>query len=276
MRTIELDRLLAFFAGMGLLAGLLWLGLAVLTVCLLILMRTRWGQSRPLRKCVILSLLAHVLLAGYATTVQIVAAYPPPGEPVIHLSLVDGSSEPPDESLDAPEDKPWEQFPHEAISLPEQVEPQRQEYPQPPEPQRRDLSEPDDLSGDLPLDHLALAEAEQPEPEPLEVDEPADHYWPAKAPEEIEAPAAESREAPAPDLPEALAPERAALPGQPEPTPVRALADGPARAIHPIAAAGDRGDDSHPGRFTQRADRPTLAAGPVAVGRSGHRRSGLS
>ena len=34
---------------------------------------TRWGQYRPLRKCLVLSILAHLLLAGYATTVRIVA-----------------------------------------------------------------------------------------------------------------------------------------------------------------------------------------------------------
>ncbi|MHC4178402.1 MAG: hypothetical protein ACYSWU_12895, partial [Planctomycetota bacterium] len=76
MRAFRLDRLLDFFTSIELLVGLLWLGLAALTVTLLILTRTRWGQSRPLRKCVVLSLLAHLLLAGYATTVRIVAAYP--------------------------------------------------------------------------------------------------------------------------------------------------------------------------------------------------------
>ncbi len=38
---------------------MVWLGLAVLSIALLVLMRTRWGQSRPLRKCLVLSVLAH-------------------------------------------------------------------------------------------------------------------------------------------------------------------------------------------------------------------------
>ncbi len=50
----------------------LWLGLTLLIVALFVLMRTRWGQSQPLGKCAVLSLVAHLLLAIYATTVQIV------------------------------------------------------------------------------------------------------------------------------------------------------------------------------------------------------------
>jgi hypothetical protein len=50
----------------------LWLGLTLLIIALVVLMRTRWGQSRPLGKCAVLSLVAHLLLAIYAATVQIV------------------------------------------------------------------------------------------------------------------------------------------------------------------------------------------------------------
>jgi hypothetical protein len=49
-----------------------WVGLVVLTVALLLLVRTRWGQSQPLGKCVVLSLLAHLLVGIYTTTVNIV------------------------------------------------------------------------------------------------------------------------------------------------------------------------------------------------------------
>ncbi len=57
----------------------IWSGLVVLTVSLLVLIRTRWGQSQPLSKCVVLSLLAHLLLGIYFTTVTIVTA--PVGSP---------------------------------------------------------------------------------------------------------------------------------------------------------------------------------------------------
>jgi hypothetical protein len=52
----------------------LWLGLAFLIVSLAVMICTSWGQSHPLRKCAGLSLLAHLLLVGYATTIQIVTA----------------------------------------------------------------------------------------------------------------------------------------------------------------------------------------------------------
>lgn len=50
----------------------LWLGLAAMSAALLVLTRTRWGQSKPLRKCAVLSLLAHALFGCFATTVKIV------------------------------------------------------------------------------------------------------------------------------------------------------------------------------------------------------------
>lgn len=51
-----------------------WAGLVVLTLLLLAMMSTRWGQSQPLGKCAFLSLLAHLLLGVYSTTVPMVNA----------------------------------------------------------------------------------------------------------------------------------------------------------------------------------------------------------
>ena len=50
--------------------------MAALTVSLVIFMRTRWGHEQPLRKCVVLSLFAHLLFIAYATTVHIVRMHP--------------------------------------------------------------------------------------------------------------------------------------------------------------------------------------------------------
>lgn len=44
----------------------LGVGFAILAIVLLIASRTRWGQAKPLTKCVILSVLAHVWLLMYA------------------------------------------------------------------------------------------------------------------------------------------------------------------------------------------------------------------
>ncbi len=66
--------LLAVFWDAQLVRWVVWVGLVVLTVALLLLIRTRWGQSQPLGKCVVLSLLAHLLVGIYATTVTIVTS----------------------------------------------------------------------------------------------------------------------------------------------------------------------------------------------------------
>lgn len=42
------------------------IGFALLAITLLILSRTKWGQTKPLTKCVVLSILAHVWLLMYA------------------------------------------------------------------------------------------------------------------------------------------------------------------------------------------------------------------
>ncbi|MBX9791512.1 MAG: squalene--hopene cyclase [Pirellulales bacterium] len=67
----------------------LWCGLVVLTLALAVMMRTRWGQSQSLGKCLGLSLLAHLLMAGYATTVHIVhTTFKGPTEAVMRLGDV--------------------------------------------------------------------------------------------------------------------------------------------------------------------------------------------
>jgi hypothetical protein len=51
----------------------LWFASLGLSIALVVLLRTRWGQSRPLHRCAVLSLLVHLLLAGAAMTMRIVA-----------------------------------------------------------------------------------------------------------------------------------------------------------------------------------------------------------
>ncbi|MEX2308616.1 MAG: squalene--hopene cyclase [Pirellulales bacterium] len=52
---------------------LLWSGSLMLSIVLVVLLRTRWGQSRPFHKCAVLSLLVHLLLAWAAMTVRFIA-----------------------------------------------------------------------------------------------------------------------------------------------------------------------------------------------------------
>jgi hypothetical protein len=85
---------------------IVWGGAAVITIVLVILMRTRWGKTRVLRKCVLLSLFAHVLLGAYAWTVKIVGAPGPPGDDssllVTNVKTVDEA-----EQSQPPAAKPW-------------------------------------------------------------------------------------------------------------------------------------------------------------------------
>ena len=54
----------------------LLIGSAVLAISLLILALTRWGHARPVLKCVVLSIVAHVLLIGYAYGTHLIFQYP--------------------------------------------------------------------------------------------------------------------------------------------------------------------------------------------------------
>lgn len=56
--------------------GLL-IGSGILAISLLVLALTRWGQSSPVWKCVILSFVAHILLMGYAYGTHLMFETPP-------------------------------------------------------------------------------------------------------------------------------------------------------------------------------------------------------
>ncbi|MEX2185895.1 MAG: hypothetical protein WD875_03835 [Pirellulales bacterium] len=74
MDYLPIDRLWIASDGVQTVWTVLWLVLAAVTVTLVLLMYTRWGRSRPLEKCALLSLLAHALLAGVCTSVQLAGA----------------------------------------------------------------------------------------------------------------------------------------------------------------------------------------------------------
>ncbi|MEX0586602.1 MAG: hypothetical protein WD176_08160, partial [Pirellulales bacterium] len=65
------ERICGWFTGPQALWSAVWIGLGGLTVFLVVLTYTRWGLSHSIEKCMVLSMLAHVLLAVAATTVQV-------------------------------------------------------------------------------------------------------------------------------------------------------------------------------------------------------------
>src|SRR5690606_21190162 len=83
---------------------------------LLVMMRTNWGQSRPLHKCAALSLVAHLLFACFAATVQIVHSVNAPLEPAVTISSVDGLAEPEEDEPTHTAEQPWEALPAETLT----------------------------------------------------------------------------------------------------------------------------------------------------------------
>ena len=88
METI--DHLWTFLCSLDRFMLFLLVGAAAFSITLIVLLWTRWGHSRSLEKCVLLSFLAHALLTGYAATVQIASYRPAPREQFVRIALVDG------------------------------------------------------------------------------------------------------------------------------------------------------------------------------------------
>ncbi len=204
------DRFIAFITSTELFLGLLWAGLFAVSVTLLVLAHTRWGQSRPLRKCFTLSLMAHLLLAGYATTIKIVDSSPAaPGEPAIHVRIsgptVDEQS--PDADSDTEQDpqkqtKPWEEFVHDKTVKTETpaLEPLDTQHTNPTEiPQETSRRTPEfnpALDALADLDKIPLADSEAPEAKLSATEPPTGETSTPREPEPIKAPAPQSRKAP--------------------------------------------------------------------------------
>jgi len=133
----------------------LWLGLGAMTVLLVVLLRTRWSNARPLRKCAILSLWVHVLLALAATTVRIVSGAPELGSdaPIRITVRTVVEKETPLEKI-SPD---WEQ-PTEATLVAPQLEP--------PEPPKTKPAEPGPDAATLEQVVEVAVKPEPPQPAP--------------------------------------------------------------------------------------------------------------
>ncbi|HJN11260.1 MAG TPA: hypothetical protein QF564_21415 [Pirellulaceae bacterium] len=105
---------------------MLWGGLAVLTLALLIVTRTRWGHAQPLSKCVVLSVFAHVLFMGYAYGTKLIFdAGNQTREEVMQLAVIAADRE--TQFTQAPADalQPWDRLASEAASPAEIEAPER-------------------------------------------------------------------------------------------------------------------------------------------------------
>lgn len=196
MTSLRIDRLLDFLTGPQMVWGALWLGLVLVTIALMALMVTRWGQSRPLGKCVALSLLTHALLATYAMTIEIVASAP--HEAVVRATIIDEppDAEPPDarsqESSGREDRKPWERMPDSPTATHdtplERMETAAAET-------ERMAAELPSLAEEMPAEALIESEPSRPAPDTPDTAEDRTLGEDAASAEPIEAPAAMRREA---------------------------------------------------------------------------------
>ena len=105
-----------------------WLlvGSGILAVSLLVLALTKWGHSRPVWKCVILSFIAHILLMGYAYATYMILDHPAPlaVNETMQVNLIEEVGEQmeltdSDENQSPLQSEKWDQVADQAIETPE-------------------------------------------------------------------------------------------------------------------------------------------------------------
>jgi hypothetical protein len=212
---------------------IVWGGLVVLTVSLLLLIRTRWGQSQPLGKCVVLSLLAHLLLGIYMTTVNIVTATvgSPDGDG-IRVALLDTAGAPDAESTrgQAAPAEPALGEPLDTASVPRTLE---------------GLGDFASAAVAKLPDALPPAEPERQPVNMADASPVAAHAIVAPSPQEAEAPLSTAASEPVakPSAPAAAQPIEApqSAPDNPEPVPPPEQPAPPERSVAPTGKNGERG-----------------------------------
>ncbi|MFO0791283.1 MAG: squalene--hopene cyclase [Pirellulales bacterium] len=151
---------------------LLWLGSLALAAALVWLLWTRWGQSRPLQKCALLSLIVHLILAFLAMTVRIVngdaAGGGGGGGPPIRVRIVEDARLPAASlaTVQVESAKAFAASNNDVVAAPELLEipPPLKEEPAPVAAVEQLASEPAPTP--------ALSSHASPKPEPKQVDEP--------------------------------------------------------------------------------------------------------
>ena len=141
----------------------MWTGFGFLTIALVILVRTRWGQAKPMSKCIVLSVFAHLLLMGFAYTSRLLSEHPSlPAENTVRFKMISTLDAPPREVDDGSKPDPWEDVviddsiaPEPFVAAPRDVNADFQATRSDPMPTPA-------VSGTLPQDAVALAEPNRP------------------------------------------------------------------------------------------------------------------
>jgi len=187
MGFLRPDRLWEFFTGTGFLSGLLWAAMAGIAVTLAMLLTTRWGQSRPLRKCLVLSVVVHLWLIAFLATVKIVRPVVQAGPPEVRVRLDDGTAV---EKTDAPgpstKEKPREASGRPWFLPPVQPKVAPPEPPAPPKPDRPSHDQSADLAAPKAPDPLPPAAPKAPEPLPPAAPQQQEARPPSRSPPGLE------------------------------------------------------------------------------------------
>ncbi|MCL4203252.1 MAG: squalene--hopene cyclase [Pirellulaceae bacterium] len=194
----------------GTVTTVLLAGMAVVVIALLVLMRTRWGEAKPLSKCMALSIFAHLLLIVYAYYMQTFVAVPLPGrEEVVQVTLIapteEEEPEPPVAEPVPAQREPWNEFPSMQPSEPPPETPDAARAPiEPPfEPQRE--REPAAVAMTAPdFPDIPDVPPDRPLPVPVPLDQTVAQPLPPAIEDmpKIEPPAVQSAEPARPLMPE--------------------------------------------------------------------------
>jgi hypothetical protein len=222
--AFRFDRFLELLTSPQVVWGSVAGGFALLALALLVLALTRFGQSNPLRKCLILSVMTHVLLAAALSTVKVATATSAPGltetrvqilSPQETSQLLDDAEQPP---------KPWERFATQQPDDPVPLDLERARSQEQIDLQRQSIADSVRLLGESSLANLPADETEMPVPGSIAAGVPDAEPQALKAPEPIEAAAAQRQQAPdiavaAPQSPERASAGQSMEPRAAEPSP---------------------------------------------------------
>ncbi|MEX2169979.1 MAG: squalene--hopene cyclase [Pirellulales bacterium] len=152
----------------------LWALTVVFSFGVIILLRSRWGQSRPIHRYSLLSLLAHLFLACVATSIQLISGPLGMGDgPPVRVRLLAGATETTTQAIATPQEAPLEEPvvepAQEAAAEPPQLEPPEL-APERPEPEPISETKPPVLPHE-PLPQQELPEATPKPPESLPVEQ---------------------------------------------------------------------------------------------------------
>ncbi len=138
----------------------LLVGIAILTIALGIMTWTRWGQGRPITKCAILSLFAHVLLICFCWGTRIFFDTPGRilGDGEFHVRIVDNA----DEEMAPQSESTTDELPAENVAAAKPAEEPREESKS--QPQQLAVQPVEMSAADKPVEPPPLLKRPEPEP----------------------------------------------------------------------------------------------------------------